>query len=297
MVPNANSNSIAHKNVLAWRVCEKLYLDNRTGDVFFTFNSELSKPQKIPAHKSILSAISPVFDAMFYGPAKERGDVKIVDASPEAFREFLQFFYISTVILTRENIPEVMNLGKKYKLDDCINVCTAFCESTLTLDNMCFSYELALLFEQKELEQRCESMIIENPEGVLQSNSFLNCELNLVRHILKLNLLGCAESVLFEACMAWAKVACIRKDLDEDDVQNLRSQLGNLVHEINFARMSIEEFFSCYRSYDGLLSLEEYKDITMMIGCNEQRSTKFNNNLRMSLAQDSGVSTKKQSCL
>lgn len=47
---------------------------------------------KIPAHKKVLAASSPVFDAMFNDLLKENGDVKIGDISANAFREFLQIF-------------------------------------------------------------------------------------------------------------------------------------------------------------------------------------------------------------
>lgn len=155
--------SIAYQNVLAWRGCERLYLDIRTCDVYFVFKSgpsDVDKPEKVPAHKSILSAISPVFDAMFYGPHKQEGDIKIVDSNAMAFREFLQFFYLSSVTLTFENVPEVMYLGKEYMLSDCMIACTDFCESTLTIDTICWGYELAILFDQDRLRRYCERKIL-----------------------------------------------------------------------------------------------------------------------------------------
>lgn len=98
-------DSKVYKNVLAWRGCEKLYLNERTRDVSLVFFSK--EIVSVPAHKNILAAISPVFDAMFYGPNKQ-----------EAFIEFLQFFYRSEVTLSIENVSEVLDLCKRYLLDD-----------------------------------------------------------------------------------------------------------------------------------------------------------------------------------
>lgn len=173
-------DTTVYKNVLAWRGCEKLYLNGRTSDVFIKFHSD--GIEKVPAHKSILSAISPVFDAMFYGPNKHDGDIDIVDANAEAFKEFLQFFYRSQVKLTIENVSEVMNLCKEYLFDDWQTVSmvgTDLYTSMLTIDDMCWGYEFAILFEMDELKQFCEKKIGENAAEIFQSNSFLNCQLSV----------------------------------------------------------------------------------------------------------------------
>lgn len=275
-----NPNSTVYKNFLAGTGCEKLYLDTRTADVFFAFDAKNEDHEQIPAHKSILSAMSPVFDAMLYGPAKENGDINIVDSTPEAFREFLQFFYLTQVELSTENLLEVMNLGKQYMLDDCLTACTKFCEATLTLDNMCWGYELAILFDLDGLMRFCERQISANPNEIFKSNCFLNCDPNLLRHILQLDALECDESMIFDGCIAWAKRACARNGLKSKKADNLRSQLGDLFYEIRFGEFTHKHFHDRYRLYDGLFTLEEFRDITMMITSKDFQSEKFNGNPR-----------------
>lgn len=267
--------STIRKNVLAWRGCEKLYLDERTADVFFVFNSKIaSECKRVPAHKNILSSVSDVMYAMFYGPVKESGDININDTSPEAFEEFLQYFYRSSVKLTSENAVQVINLCKQYLLNDCIKNSTDLVESSLTLDNMCWGYELALLFEEDNLKEFCEQQITENPEEIFQSTCFLTCEPNLMRHILQLDF-KCDETLVFDGCVEWAKTACVLKGIDEKNVNNLRTQLGDLFYDI-FRKMSLSNFFKCYESYVELFSLEDYRDITMMIS----RSKEIDSNCR-----------------
>lgn len=72
---------------------------------------------EIWAHKKMLAASSPVFNAIFNGPLKESGDVKIADVSEDAFREFLQIFYNDYVSLTMKNLSQVMELIKKYDVE------------------------------------------------------------------------------------------------------------------------------------------------------------------------------------
>lgn len=273
-------SSMNYKNVLAWRGCHKLYLDERTADVYFLFRSDGEIIDEVPAHKAILSSISRVFDALFYGSLQQEGDIEIVDATPAAFREFLQFFYRSDVKLTTEHIPQVMNLGKQHMIDDCINACTNFYENTLTLDNMCWGYELALLFDQNSLQKYCEQKINENAEEIFRSNSFLTSKPNLLHHILQLESLKCDESTVFNGCIEWAKSACALKGLDEKNPKILRNELGELFYEIRFGEMTVEKFHDCYCKHEGLFSLEEFRDIIGMIASKGFKPDKFNRNSR-----------------
>lgn len=272
-----NPNATVYKNNLAGTGCEKLYLDTRTSDVTFQFPSANSgECIEIPAHKSILSAISPVFDAMFFGPAKELGDVRIVDVTPAAFREFLQFFYLTQVKLSAEHLIDVMNLGKQYMINDCLVACTEFCVATLQLENMCWGYELAILFDLDELRGFCEQKICQHPSEVFRSTSFLNCDVDLLRCILQLEALECDEAMIFDGCIAWAKQACMRNGQQPNGVNALRSQLNDLFYEIRFGEFTHKQFHVRYRLYDGLFSLEEFRDVTMMIASKEfQPVTKF----------------------
>ncbi|XP_055305833.1 uncharacterized protein LOC129570303 [Sitodiplosis mosellana] len=220
---------------------------------------------------------------MFYGPAKQEGDIPIVDSTPEAFKEFLQFFYLGTVKLTADNVADVWNLGKQYMVDDCCMASSNFSEETLTLDNMCWGFELAILFEQDRLMKLCEQKISENPKEIFKSNGFLTCGSNVLARILQLESLNCDESMVFDGCVAWAKAACIQKGLDETNMQNLRNQLGDLFYEIRFGDMTAEKFFMRYRAYEKMFSTEECKDIFGMIASMDYQPPKFNRNARMAV--------------
>lgn len=54
------------------------YFKSTAPDVHFIFEEE-NETVKVPAHKTLLAMSSPVFDAMFNGELKEKGDVKIAE--------------------------------------------------------------------------------------------------------------------------------------------------------------------------------------------------------------------------
>lgn len=62
---------------------------NSSEEVQFIFDLQ-NEVKKIRANKA---SRSPVFQTMFFGELKEKGDIEIVDASPEAFQEFIAFFH------------------------------------------------------------------------------------------------------------------------------------------------------------------------------------------------------------
>ncbi|XP_055305932.1 BTB/POZ domain-containing protein 3-like [Sitodiplosis mosellana] len=160
-------------NHLTRNKSENLYLDSKTADVKFVFGAGTDHVETVPAHKSILSIVSPMFDKMFYGSLPEPGDVPIVDASAAAFKEFLQFFYLNKVQLTPEHIIDVSNLCKKYELVEGLAICENPLQKSFSIDEMCSGYALAILLEITNTIQFCEKKIKLNAEAILKSTSFL----------------------------------------------------------------------------------------------------------------------------
>lgn len=270
--------AFVYKNASTWRGGENLYLDRRTADVFFVFRAVRVR---VPAHKSVLSAMSPEFQSMFNGTIGQKGVVRIVGTTVEAFKVFLKFFYLGAVELSSENALEVMSLGKKYAVANCLEACVEFCKATLTLDSMCWAYELAILFELDELKRFCEQKISQNPHKIFHSVSFLLSESNLLHHILQLDSMQCDEITVFDGCIAWAKEACIQQELDENDGRNVRNQLGDLFFEIRFGKMNLEHFYERYCLHKDLFSVDEFEDILSMIALKDFHSEKFNRNDKM----------------
>lgn len=79
-----------------------LYLQSKSADVHFAFIVD-GETVKVPAHKAILAVGSTVFDAMFFGPIKEKA-IEIVPTDVRSFEEFLQFFYLPEATIAWENI-------------------------------------------------------------------------------------------------------------------------------------------------------------------------------------------------
>lgn len=93
-----------------------------------------SKPppfKRVPAHKIMLAAASPVFHAMFFGDLAEPADVEIKDVSSEAFKEFLQFAYLAVPKVTLENVGDVLYLADKYDMAKCTEYCFKYLDTCI----------------------------------------------------------------------------------------------------------------------------------------------------------------------
>lgn len=253
---NRSLNAKEIKNYHPSTNLAKMFTNSAVADVNFIFRDE---NQKIPANKCLLAIASPVFQRMFYGDLKESGDINIVDASPEAFIEFLQFFYLDKFELTIENIAEVLTLADKYDVTGLMNLCGIYLEYNLNNESVSWIYELAIMFNMSHLNQLCCDRICLETSAVLATRSFKTCTKLVLTKILDMDALSCDEFLLFTEAMAWAEVACQRSNI-EATAANKKQELGACFDLIRFPTMTTEEFTRCIAN-EGLFDASEYLSI------------------------------------
>ena len=87
----------------------------------------LPNGSELGAHKVILAAASPMFEAQFFGPMANRGvdKVTIRDIDSEAFRRMVQFIYMSEAVseADMEDLLKLLEAAHFYLLPDLINYC------------------------------------------------------------------------------------------------------------------------------------------------------------------------------
>lgn len=261
-----SGQTFVQNNTYLRRIAD-LYLDSKSSDVNFVFDVDSDHPVKIPAHKAILSLKNAEFGAMFYGVGvgKEIDDIPIRDAGEDAFKEFLQFFYLDQVRLTAKNIARVMSLCKKYKMDECMKTCESIMRKSLPVDEMCFGYRVALLLEQKSLIEFCEQQIkLHSALQIMESNSFLESERNLLQKILTLVSADWSALETVIACTEWAKAECSRNNL-KTSPENLRRQLGAVFSQIPFEKLTLTQYSQLIGTHKGFFNAEEIVTINQKI--------------------------------
>lgn len=250
------------KNTATALNLKKLYRNEMGADVQFVLSSKVMEGErKVPAHKAVLSAASPVFEKMFYGDLKEGAVVQITDVSFEAFVEFLQFFYMDVIELTEGNIFEVFKLIDKYNLQECQAMCQDYLIETVTPDLVCFYYDVALTFQySQEIVDELAETICTETTIVLKSNAFKNSSETVFKSVLRMDALNCSEIDVFDAAISWAIEKCKEKERTPSS-KNIKFELRNSFSLIRFPTMSEEELVNCSEKYSDLFEMNEFCDI------------------------------------
>lgn len=276
------------KNNIQPSACAILYLNEDLADVNFIFNND-SEIVKIPAHKAILAALSPVFRAMFFGLLKERADVDIFGASAHGFKDFLQFFYLDRVVLSIDTIDEVVQLADRYDMAQYINNCINFFAQNLTSKNVCIAYQLSISLNNVNLKNLCKEFICTYTSNVFASDAFIRCNQTVLKHILELDVLQCEEANVFRACVEWAKFACKENNLDENKGENKRKVLGDCLYLIRFSTIKAEEFANYAQMHETMFTPDELIEIFFAITTGKYKSNKFKTNRREAKRQESVI--------
>lgn len=257
----STTNSVI--NEAAAVIIEKFFQNADLADVNFVFEKN-GETRNVPANKAILAALSPVFNAMFLGLNKKKGDVEIVDATIEAFKEFLQLFYLGKMTLSMEKMDDVVRLADKYDVIDHLQSCAALLRNKLTLDNVCWGYQLSVILGNEDLKKFCEKVISGCPLEIFQSHTFQRCSQDVLRHILQMDSMACDEIEIFDACMEWAKFACKQNGLNDKEAANIKNQLGDCFELIRFGAIKTDQLVSHAKPYQGLFTPDECKELLFM---------------------------------
>lgn len=258
-----------------------------TGDAVFVIDSK-----RICAHRNVLAAFSPKYKAQFYGAQPDEGDIHVKGISAEAFEEFIKFFYGQTVNYTMQNVENILSQAKQCLINVLVQECELFLANSLKEENLLWNYGVAILYDLETLTKICEDRIMKSVPKIFTTNEFLACEQHVLMRILTIEpFADCKESSLFESCIEWARATCRRKNINDKNPRNLRTQLNRVLDCIYFGSFNIHKFVELNEAYKGFFTADEFIEITKIIGdLKNFRSKKFNGRARKRSAVDGNAS-------
>jgi hypothetical protein len=113
------------------------------------------KRREFKVHKIILAAASPVFDRMFSTPMVEAqaNEVKIDSIEPEIFEHLLRFIYGAKLPENLYDIAvDLFKAAHYYEIQNLKAICEEKIEEELSSENAIEFYELAYVYDMKELK-------------------------------------------------------------------------------------------------------------------------------------------------
>lgn len=132
-------------------------------------------------HKSILSARSSVFEAMFQADMEEKKEnkVEIKDFSPEVIENMLMFIYGAKTPSEsslkkedgRDQISELLKAADQYDVELLKIACDQILCASLSIENCLISLIIADMYQAEKLRKLSMKMLVENMRTVVTKNS------------------------------------------------------------------------------------------------------------------------------
>lgn len=158
------------------------------------------------AHKVILIACCPYFEAMFLSGMSETHQ-RVVDlqgVSPDAFDAILRFFYTGSIKIGKDNVQTILSAASIFQLDDLKKACANFLVQQLAPCNCLGIRAFAQTYGCARLEEQAWKHTLLRFVEVSSTEEFYNLELTQV-----CQLLGCdhikvsSEEQVFDAALSW----------------------------------------------------------------------------------------------
>ena len=116
------------------------------------------------AHRSVLSACSEYFRAMFTKPMKEKSqnDIDLIGVSSSALSAILDYIYTCKITVSLANVQSLLEAATHLQIERIVGICSLYLETQIDLDNCADIATLADNFNLSNLKSSAFKVISKN---------------------------------------------------------------------------------------------------------------------------------------
>ncbi|XP_078492563.1 kelch-like protein 12 isoform X2 [Ciona intestinalis] len=232
----------------------------------------VAEGHKFPAHRAILAASSKYFHTMFSSQMKEKfeKEIKIKEVAKIAMEQVITFIYTNKVLLSEENIDEVLHAASLMQVQDLLALVIQYLSDEISPMNCLHYRQLGVLYSLNDLVSECDRCIWENFDQVSTQEKFLDIDkVEMEKLIFSDELVIESEEVVYECLVGWVKhdlqtrkqyFPTLFKHLRLQNVElnyiykNIKKE--GLVREFSDCRDLVEDAFYFYAK-DGLVEKQK----------------------------------------
>ncbi|XP_010216794.1 PREDICTED: kelch-like protein 34 [Tinamus guttatus] len=185
------------------------------------------KENEFPAHKSLLACSSDYFRAMFksYTQESKASVIHLQVVSPTGLQHVLDFIYTSWLPLSFESLEDTLEAASYLQVTDAIGLCNQYLVNNLTLENCCFSANIARKFYLPDVLAATEKYIVSNFWKLLDLDFTGLLQLNfgsLLAVVKSPDLPRVKETCLLNFVLMWLKQDTSRLDHRSSLLEHIR---------------------------------------------------------------------------
>lgn len=160
------------------------------------------------AHRSILSAASDFFSAMFRSNMKEthETEVPMEEVNGEILEELIEYCYTGRLSITSDNILDLLAVASMLRFEKILQECEVFLKSVLLESpaDCLIVHTAAKEYAMTDLVDKSVSIIVDTFESTASNDDFLKISYELLKLILeKTDQIPLKQEDIFKAAMRW----------------------------------------------------------------------------------------------
>lgn len=165
-------------------------------------------PDAIHAHRLVLAAVSPYFNAMFNDDMVEkmRPEVTLHDVDGVALRQLIEYSYTGEILITEDNVQVLLPASSLLQMEPVREACCRFLLRQLHPSNCLGIRSFADAHACKELQTSSHQFAVQNFQEVMNTEEFLLLPYNDVEELVSSGQLNVSsEEKVFHAVLNWVK--------------------------------------------------------------------------------------------
>ena len=164
--------------------------------------------QEFDAHRVVLAASSPYFNAMFSHEHRESklSKVTLNGIDPSALKELIEFAYSATLTICEDNIQSLLTAANLLQVTSVIDACCKFLQDRIDTENCLGLISFADMHGFQNLYEKSWRYALDNFRKVTRCEEFLAAPTSLITSLIKSEQLSVkSEDEVLDCVLKWYK--------------------------------------------------------------------------------------------